>query len=146
MEYYVDRLDTDKAVCTCENGETCLISREELPDDVFEGCVLREENGAFLLDSERTAARKAQMLALQDSLFGEEAPALGSRLNACFRLTHRCKCDIINKSCGYGEIGRHAGFRIQWSNPCRFEPCYPHQTQEIRTKSSLWETGSDFFF
>lgn len=75
MEYYVDRLDTDKAVCTCENGETCIISREELPDDVFEGCVLREENGAFLLDSVRTAARKAQMLALQDSLFGEEAPA-----------------------------------------------------------------------
>ena len=75
MEYYVDRLDTDKAVCTCENGETCLISREELPDDVFEGCVLREENGAFLLDSERTAARKSALLALQDSLFGFDTPA-----------------------------------------------------------------------
>ena len=75
MEYYVDRLDTDKAVCTFENGETCLISREELPDDVFEGCVLREENGAFLLDPVRTAVRKAQMLALQDSLFGEDADA-----------------------------------------------------------------------
>lgn len=74
MEYYVEKLDTDKAVCTCENGETCLIPREKLPDDVFEGCVLREENGAFLLDSERTAARKAQMLALQDSLFGFDTP------------------------------------------------------------------------
>jgi len=75
MEYYVEKLDTDAAVCTSESGEICRISREKLPDDVFEGCVLREENGAFLLDSERTAARKAQMLALQDSLFGEEAPA-----------------------------------------------------------------------
>ena len=75
MEYYVDRLDTDKAVCTCGNGETCLISREKLPDDVFEGCVLREENGAWLLDFARTEARKSALLALQDSLFGEEAPA-----------------------------------------------------------------------
>ena len=74
MEYYVDRLDTDKAVCTCENGETCLLSREELPDDVFEGCVIREENGAFLLDLVRTEARKAQLLALQDSLFGDDLP------------------------------------------------------------------------
>lgn len=32
------------------------------------------------------------------------------------------------------------------SSKSYFEPCYPHQTQEIRTKFSLWETGSDFFF
>ena len=75
MEYYVDRLDTDKAVCTCENGETCLVSREELPDDVFEGCVLREENGAFFVDLARTEARKSALLALQDSLFGFDPPA-----------------------------------------------------------------------
>ena len=30
--------------------------------------------------------------------------------------------------------------------PCRFKSCYPHQTNKIRTRSSLWETGSDFVF
>ena len=31
--------------------------------------------------------------------------------------------------CGYGEIGRRAGFRFQWVIPCRFESCYPHETK-----------------
>ena len=29
---------------------------------------------------------------------------------------------------------------------CRFESCCPHQTNIIRTKFSLWETGSDYLF
>lgn len=29
---------------------------------------------------------------------------------------------------------------------CRFKSCYLHQTKIIRTKSSLWGTGSDYFF
>lgn len=29
---------------------------------------------------------------------------------------------------------------------CRFKSCYLHQTKIIRTKSSLWETGSDYLF
>ena len=29
---------------------------------------------------------------------------------------------------------------------CRFESCRPHQTNIIRTKFSLWETGSDYLF
>ena len=47
---------------------------------------------------------------------------------------------------GYGGIGRRAGFRFQWSDPCGFESHYPHQSNIIRTKSSLWETGSDYLF
>ena len=27
---------------------------------------------------------------------------------------------------GYGGIGRRAGFRFQWSDPCGFEPHYPY--------------------
>lgn len=47
----------------------------------------------------------------------------------------RCKNLIIKKSdsrepdlykCRYGETGKHAGFRIQWSDPCRFKSCYLH--------------------
>ena len=29
---------------------------------------------------------------------------------------------------------------------CRFESCRPHQTNIIRTWSTLWETGSDLLF
>ena len=29
---------------------------------------------------------------------------------------------------------------------CRFKSCFPHQSNIIRTKSSLWETGSDYLF
>ena len=29
---------------------------------------------------------------------------------------------------------------------CRFESCCPHQSNIIRTRSSLWEMGSDYLF
>ena len=29
-----------------------------------------------------------------------------------------------------GGIGRHAGLRILWSNPCRFDPCRAHHFSE----------------
>ena len=35
-------------------------------------------------------------------------------------------CDIIQLFCGYGGIGRRAGFRFQWSDPCGFDPHYPY--------------------
>lgn len=52
----------------------------------------------------------------------------------------RCKNFTVKKSdskepdlykCRYGETGKHAGFRIQWSNPCRFKSCYLHQRLKI---------------
>ena len=37
--------------------------------------------------------------------------------------------------------------KIQWANhPCGFDPRRRHQTNKIRTRSSLWETGSDLLF
>ena len=38
--------------------------------------------------------------------------------------------------CGYGEIGRRAGFRFQWVIPCRFESCYPHETKNPNQNSA----------
>ena len=75
MEVYVERLNANEAVCVCETGETCVLSREQMPEGIFEGCVLREENGAFLLDPVRTEARKAELLVLQNSLFVDDTPA-----------------------------------------------------------------------
>lgn len=37
--------------------------------------------------------------------------------------------------------------KIRWANtPCGFESHFRHQSNIIRTKSSLWETGSDYLF
>ena len=44
-------------------------------------------------------------------------------------------------------IGRRGGLKIHWANPpCGFDPRHRHQTNIIRTRSSLWETGSDYLF
>lgn len=74
MEYFVERLESDVAVCTDTDGKLCRIALKNLPDGVFEGCVLQQENDALILDTARTEARKAALLELQDSLFDEEAP------------------------------------------------------------------------
>ena len=44
-------------------------------------------------------------------------------------------------------IGRRGGLKIRWANnSCGFDPRHRHQTNIIRTRSSLWETGSDYLF
>lgn len=52
---------------------------------------------------------------------------------------------IITEICGYGEIGRHARFRILCRKACRFKSCYPHQTVQIRTQYQSVK-GSDLSF
>ena len=37
----------------------------------------------------------------------------------------------MNKICGYGEIGRRAGFRFLWVKPYGFESLYPHHISRL---------------
>ena len=53
-------------------------------------------------------------------------------------------CDMMIMLCGYGGIGRRAGFRFLCRKACGFDPHYPYQTRIIRTNSPLWETRSDY--
>ena len=62
---------------------------------------------------------------------------------AVLRSRRRAKGNWI---CACDGIGRHARFRFSCSNACGFESLQAHQTQIIRTKSSLWEMGSDYLF
>ena len=39
---------------------------------------------------------------------------------------------IARPACGGGGIGRHAGFRFQWGNPCGFKSRSPHQLESPR--------------
>lgn len=47
---------------------------------------------------------------------------------------------MINKHCGCGETGRHADFRGQWGDSCRFESCHPH----YKYQTTAW--FSRFYF
>ena len=75
MEYYVDRIEADEAVCETPEGETMRLSLSALPEGTREGSVLREEEGAFVLDDAAAEARRATLFALQESLFGDGADA-----------------------------------------------------------------------
>ena len=67
-----------------------------------------------------------------------------SRNRACNRRELIVSCEAPSRCDG---IGRRDGLKIRWANhPCGFDPRHRHQTNKIRTRSSLWETGSDLLF
>lgn len=75
MEYYVDRIEADEAVCETEDGETLRLKLTALPEGTREGSVLREEADTFVLDDAAAEARRARLFALQEALFGDDADA-----------------------------------------------------------------------
>ena len=75
MEYYVDRIEADEAVCETTDGETLRLPLIALPEGAREGSVLREEEGVFILDDTAAEARRATLFALQEALFGDDADA-----------------------------------------------------------------------
>ena len=75
MEYYVDRIEADEAVCETLDGETLRLQLTDLPEGAREGSVLREEEGVLILDDAAAEARRAALFALQEALFGDGANA-----------------------------------------------------------------------
>ena len=69
MEYYVDRIEADKAVCETPDGEILQFLLDVLPPETREGSVLREEAGIFTLDEAAAEARRAALFSLQEALF-----------------------------------------------------------------------------
>lgn len=67
--FTVDRLEGDKVVLECENGETAVFERRALPKNIKEGDVLRFDGGSCYLSAEETARRRKKMRKLMDSLF-----------------------------------------------------------------------------
>ena len=50
----------------------------------------------------------------------------------CPSLHQAIHSKLNNKTiCGYGEIGRRAGFRFLWVTPCGFESLYPHHISRL---------------
>ena len=72
MKYYcIDRIESDFAVCECEDGSMANIPLSLLPPGAKEGqWISQDSSGCFSLDPERTSREKAKARSLLDRLFG----------------------------------------------------------------------------
>lgn len=67
--FTVDRIEEDKAVLECENGECVTLEVKSLPKNIKEGEVLCFEENSYFLDKEETEKRRQKIKSLMDSLF-----------------------------------------------------------------------------
>ena len=67
--FTVDRIEKDKAVLECENGECVTLEVKSLPKNIKEGDVLCFEENSYFLDKEKTEKRRQKIKSLMDSLF-----------------------------------------------------------------------------
>lgn len=67
--FTVDRIEEDKAVLECENGDCVTLEVKSLPKNIKEGDVLCFEENSFFLDKEETEKRRQKIKSLMDSLF-----------------------------------------------------------------------------
>lgn len=67
--FTLDRIEEDKAVLECENGECVTLEVKSLPKNIKEGDVLCFEENSYFLDKEETEKRRQKIKSLMDSLF-----------------------------------------------------------------------------
>ena len=65
----VDRIEEDKAVLECENGDFVKLEVKSLPKNIKEGDVLCFEENSYFLDKDETEKRSQKIKSLMDSLF-----------------------------------------------------------------------------
>lgn len=67
--FTVDRIEEDKAVLECENGDCVTLELKSLPKNIKEGDVLCFEENSYFLDKDETEKRRQKIKSLMDSLF-----------------------------------------------------------------------------
>lgn len=67
--FTVDRIEEDKAVLECENGDCVTLGVKSLPKNIKEGDVLCFEENSYFLDKAETEKRRQKIKNLMDSLF-----------------------------------------------------------------------------
>lgn len=67
--FTVDRIENDKVVLECENGDCVALELKSLPKNIKEGDVLCFEENSYFLDKEETEKRRRKIKSLMDSLF-----------------------------------------------------------------------------
>lgn len=70
----IDRFEGDYAVCECETGEFLNIRRNLIAEDAREGDIIVWIEASYLVDSEKTAARKQSIRKKANRLFSKKQP------------------------------------------------------------------------
>lgn len=65
----IDRFEGDLAVCETENEDFVEIPRSELPKDAKEGSIISGQCGAYEVDTDATAQRRALIAGKLRELF-----------------------------------------------------------------------------
>lgn len=68
-KFIVDRVEGDKAVLECENGDMVNLELKALPKNIKEGDVINFQENSYFLNSDETKARKEKIKNLMNSLF-----------------------------------------------------------------------------
>ena len=68
-KFTVDRIEEDKAILECENGDCVTLELKSLPKNIKEGDVLCFEENSYFLDKDETEKRRQKIKSLMDSLF-----------------------------------------------------------------------------
>ena len=67
--FTVDRIEEDKAILECENGDCVTLELKSLPKNIKEGDVLCFEENSYFIDKDETEKRRQKIKSLMDSLF-----------------------------------------------------------------------------
>ena len=68
-KFTVDRIENEKAVFECENGDCVALELKSLPKNIKEGDVLCFEENSYFFDKDETEKRRQKIKNLMDSLF-----------------------------------------------------------------------------
>lgn len=66
--FTIDRIEADKAVLECENGDMVTLELSSLPKKIKEGDVLSFDEGSYFLNESETQKRKEKIKNLMSSL------------------------------------------------------------------------------
>ena len=69
MEYIVDRIEGDFAICEMSDKTMAEIQLNLLPENIKEGDIIINENGMFRIDISKTRTRKEFILKKMNSLW-----------------------------------------------------------------------------
>lgn len=70
--FTVDRIEGDKAVLECENGDFVTLDRKSLPKNIKDGDVLNFEGGSCFFNAEETERRSKKIRKLMAELFEDQ--------------------------------------------------------------------------
>lgn len=68
-KFTIDRIEENKVVLECENGDIIRLDRTSLPKNVREGDVLHFEKGSYFLNARETQQRRDKIKRLMSGLF-----------------------------------------------------------------------------